>query len=71
MVGLYRAMTPAERLEKVWRLNASLRAMQRCQLHERHPDMTPHEEKMRMAALRIPRDLMIKAYGWDPEVHGY
>jgi len=36
----------------------------------RHPGISEREVFLRAAALRLPRDLMIKAYGWDPEEHG-
>jgi hypothetical protein len=32
-----------------------------------HPDAPEREIFLRSAALRLPRDLMIRAYGWDPE----
>ena len=35
----------------------------------RYPDATDREVFLRAASLRIPRDLMIAAYGWDPESH--
>jgi hypothetical protein len=34
------------------------------------PNASEREIFLRTAALRIPRDLMIKAYGWDPERDG-
>jgi len=35
----------------------------------RYPIISEREAFLRAAALRIPRDLMIKAYGWDPDAH--
>ena len=32
----------------------------------RHPNASEREIFLRSAALRIPRELMIRAYGWDP-----
>ena len=36
----------------------------------RYPGISEREVFLRAAALRIPRELMIKAYGWDPDEHG-
>ena len=36
----------------------------------RYAGIGEREVFLRAPALRIPRDLMIKAYGWDPEAHG-
>jgi hypothetical protein len=33
----------------------------------RYPNASEREVFLRAAALRIPRDLMIRAYGWDPD----
>jgi hypothetical protein len=32
-----------------------------------YPNASRREVFLRAAALRLPRDLMIRAYGWDPE----
>lgn len=38
---------------------------------QRHPDAGEEEIRLRLGALRIPRDLMIRAFGWDPEKEGW
>ena len=40
-------------------------------IRERHPDATEREVKLRLAALKYGRDLMMQAFGWDPEVEGW
>ena len=32
-----------------------------------HPEANDHEVLLRVAARHLPRELMIRAYGWDPE----
>ena len=32
-----------------------------------HPEANSHEVLLRVAARHLPRELMIRAYGWDPE----
>lgn len=32
-----------------------------------HPEASDHEVFLRVAARHLPRELMIRAYGWDPE----
>jgi hypothetical protein len=34
------------------------------------PEASPREVFLRAAARHLSRDLMISAYGWDPEEHG-
>jgi hypothetical protein len=40
-------------------------------IRERHPDASEHEQRLRLAALKYGRDLMVAAYGWDPHVEGW
>jgi hypothetical protein len=34
-----------------------------------YPNADEHEIQMRAAARRYGREIMIKAFGWDPELH--
>lgn len=36
-------------------------------VRERHPSADDREVLLRVAASHLSRDLMIRAYGWDPE----
>ncbi len=38
---------------------------------QRHPHAGREEIRLRLGALRIPRELMIRAFGWDPEEKGW
>ena len=40
-------------------------------IRERHPDATEREQKLRLAALKYGRELMLKAFGWDPLIEGW
>jgi len=35
-----------------------------------HPEASDREVFLRVAARHLPRDLMIRAYQWDPEIDG-
>lgn len=37
----------------------------------RHPQASERERRLRRAALRLDRDTMVRAFGWDPAIHGY
>jgi hypothetical protein len=38
---------------------------------DRHPQADERERRLRLAALRLERDTMVNAFGWDPAVNGY
>jgi hypothetical protein len=35
------------------------------------PDLSERELRLRLAALWIDRETMVRAFGWDPEIQGY
>jgi len=69
LVELQRKMTPGEKLAIVLHgANAVLRGCQD-QVRRQHPNADDLEVFLRAAAMRLDRETMIKAYGWDPEAH--
>jgi hypothetical protein len=70
-VECWRRMTAEERLGVVADLNAASEQIAAAGVRERHPSASPANVEMRVRALRLGRDLMIAAYGWDPLVEGW
>jgi hypothetical protein len=70
MVGLWRNMTPSRKMRIVLESNQMCDELALAGIRRQYPAATEHEQRMRLAARRIDRDLMIKAFGWDPELHG-
>lgn len=69
-VERWRALSVAERMAIVGQLNARSRAMAEVRLRAWYPDDGPRERTLRLAALRLPRELMIAAFDWDPDERG-
>lgn len=71
LVEGYRCMSASEKLERVADLNRTLRSLALAGIRLRYGnDLPADEERLRLAALSIDRESMIRAFGWDPEVHG-
>lgn len=71
LVEGYRRMTPREKLERVADLNRAVRALALAGIRQRHgTDLAPEEERIRLAALALDRDTLIRVCGWDPDEHG-
>jgi hypothetical protein len=70
MVGLWRDMTPSRKMCSVLESNRMCNELALAGIRRQYPAATEHEQRMRLAARRIDRELMIKAFGWDPELHG-
>lgn len=65
-LDLLRAKTPEERMAMAFELSDFAVRMAESGVRARHPGASEREIFLRTAALRLPRDLMIRAYGWDP-----
>ena len=68
----YRQMTPVERLAKALDMSRAVQQLALARIRAEYgPDLTEREERLRLAALWLPRETMIEVFGWDPEVEGY
>jgi hypothetical protein len=70
MVALWRNATPQQRLAKILGLGRALNELTRAELRRRYPEAPPREIELRLAARNLDRETMIRAFGWDPELHG-
>jgi hypothetical protein len=67
----YRRMTPTQKLQRVESLNRALVLLQKARIRSQYGDISDEEMKMRVGALRLGRETMIKVYGWDPDEKGW
>ncbi|MEQ1947739.1 MAG: hypothetical protein ABL995_11155 [Bryobacteraceae bacterium] len=68
---LLRKKTPGERIESALQLTDLAVKLSESGVRQRYPHATDREVFLRAAALRLPRDLMIRVCGWDPEADGH
>ncbi|MBK5294784.1 MAG: hypothetical protein JJE04_24290 [Acidobacteriia bacterium] len=67
-IQLHRDMTPSQRLARIFELCDFQQAMQLADIRAAYPKAPEREVFLRAASRRLGRDLMIKAYGWDPDL---
>ncbi len=71
-VRAFRAMPPKQKLARVMALNRAVRKLAIAGIRQRHgADIPGRELKLRLAALSLPREIMIRVFGWDPQQEGY
>ncbi|MFO0572248.1 MAG: hypothetical protein U0263_41885 [Polyangiaceae bacterium] len=63
----YRRMTPSQKLERVQQLNETVLQLAAARIRREHPGIEERELRLRLAALWLPRETLIKAFSWDPE----
>ncbi|MBW3572163.1 MAG: hypothetical protein KY467_13770 [Gemmatimonadetes bacterium] len=67
----YRRMSPTAKLERVFSLNRMIEQLQRARITADYGEIPEREMRLRLGALRLGRETMIKAFGWDPEEKGW
>ena len=70
-IEAWREMNAAQKLAIVSQLTLAAEEMARAGIRERHPTATGREIELRLGALRLDRDTMIRVFGWDPAKQGY
>jgi hypothetical protein len=70
MMELWRHATPEQKLARVFGMGRMINELARAELRKRYPSASAREIELRLASRTIPRDTMILAFGWDPELHG-
>lgn len=71
LFDLLRGLDAAQKMKIVFDLQETMDQIALVGIRERHPDCSEREARLRLAALKYDRELMIRAFGWDPEVEGY
>ena len=71
LFAAYRRMSSSEKLARIGALGQLVETVALAGLREQYPDADERELRLRLAGRQVPRELMISAFGWDPEVEGY
>lgn len=68
---LLRRLSPSQKLALAFELTDALRDLVLADLHHRFPQADEEEIKRRFIARVLPREDVIRAYGFDPKAEGY
>ena len=67
----YRRMTPAEKVARVIDLSRATSQLAETRIRAQYPTATDREVRLRLAALRLGRETMVRVFGWDPAWEGW
>lgn len=68
--ALWAESSAARKFEMAGQLCGDVRTLALAGIRLRFEDDSPRERQLRLGALTIDRELMIEAFGWDPEREG-
>jgi hypothetical protein len=71
IVAGYRAMSPAEKLERVRSLTFAVQELALIDIRRRHPNADEAELALRLTSRWLEPELMNKAFNWDARLLGY
>jgi hypothetical protein len=71
MIRLYQEMSPIKKLQRISELTEMVDHLALINIRLNYPQATERELLLRLAARKYPRELMVAAFSWDPELHGY
>ena len=67
----YRRMTPAQKIARVADLSTASRQMAQARIRKEHPDADDFEIRLRVGALILGRETMLRVFSWDPDKEGW
>jgi hypothetical protein len=70
MLDHWSRASPDQKLARMFAMGHSLNELARAELRSRYPGATPREIDLRLRARSLDRETMLRAFGWDPEIHG-
>jgi hypothetical protein len=64
------SMPVCEKARQLRQINETVERLAVAGIRKRHPGASDEAIRIRLAALRLDRETMLRAYDWDPDVEG-
>ena len=71
LIAGYRQMSPQQKLKRVSELTKAVQQLALARIRKQYGACSEREQHLRLAALWLDRDTMIRVFHWDPQVKGY
>ena len=69
LIDLHRKLSAGEKVLRVLDASSMVMTMQMAGIRTMYPQASEREVFLRMASRHLDRNLMIRAYKWDPDEH--
>lgn len=71
LISGIRQMSPQQKLQRVSELTQAVQQLALARIRKQYGARSEHEQRLRLAALWLDRETMIRVFQWDPQVMGY
>jgi hypothetical protein len=71
LIASYRAMSSAEKAERVGELTRAVQELALVDVRRRHPEEGEREHALRVASRWLDPEMMKRAFGWNVDEAGY
>ena len=71
LISGYRQMSPQQKLKRVSELNKAVQQLALTRIRKQYGRLSDREQQLRLAALWLDRETMIRVFHWDPQREGY
>jgi len=70
LIAGYRKMTPQQKLQQVSELTKTVQQLALARIRKQYGNISEREQRLRLGALWLPRETMIRVFNWDPKEQG-
>lgn len=71
LIAGYRNMTPQQKFQRVSELTQAVQQLALARIRKHYGEISEREQRLRLAALWLNRETMIRVFDWDPHKTGY
>ena len=71
LISGIRQMSPQQKLQRVSELTQAVQQLALARIRIQYGALSEYEQRLRLAALWLDRDTMMKVFQWDPRIMGY
>ena len=71
LIAGYRRLSPRQKMQRVSELNKAVQQFALARIRKQYGELPEREQRLRLAALWLDRETMMRVFDWDPQKEGY
>lgn len=71
LIAGYRKMTPQQKLQRVNELTKAVQQLALARIRKKYGNISEREQQLRLGALWLTKETMMRVFHWDPNLQGF